>query len=68
MSKFVVSFVSLGDNELEIKIVNATSWKDALSKAYPSLMYCHMLPNDIETAKNRLFDQDFLFNVLEIKD
>lgn len=66
MKKFAVGYINFFDNELKINIVEAENWKDALCKGSP------MGPDWIESdtmaeAKEKAFDMDSMFDVVEIK-
>ena len=61
------------DNEMEIQIVEADGWKDALSKhtkfnkpEYPEDHDMLWISDDIETAKDDMANADMLFDIIEI--
>lgn len=57
MKKFAVAWLSAFENEIELYIVEAENWRDALEKAKPGY---------IESAMTEAFNQDWNFNVIEI--
>ena len=59
--------LSFFDNELEVKIVEASSWKEALSKNPLFKDGTSWLSNDIEIAKDEAFDVDIIFTVVKIE-
>lgn len=64
MAKYAVACINFHDNDLEIKFVPASSWKEALSKYDKE--FADSLPDDIKQAKAAAFDQDCMFEVREI--
>ena len=69
MKKYAVAFISFIENDLQIEIVLTDgSWKDALvDSQFIDKDICDTLDDFIETAKQQAFDQDWLFEVKEIK-
>lgn len=67
--KYAVAYMNFSDNDLQIKIVNAPDWKSAAGAAFPEridLDVTESLPDNLEAAKEEAFDQDWLFDVVEI--
>lgn len=67
MKKWAVGYISFFDNEMSIEIVEADSWHAALSQH--SKMTDHLDAVDFttkETAKQTMFDQDSMVDVVEI--
>lgn len=62
MNKYAVAFVDFFENDLQIKIVEAIDWKQALIKAFGIVFTSETL----EKAKEEAFNQDCLFDVKEI--
>lgn len=62
MKKFAVGYVNLFDNILNIKIINAKDWKDALLNTFA----IDLKVDQLEAAKEVAFDMDFLFDVKEV--
>ena len=64
MKRFAVSHIHLMDNDLKSELIEADFWYEALC------IYLDYDPEldikDIEKAKSEAFDQDWLFDVLEI--
>ena len=65
MKKYAVGFINFFFNDLKITIVEADDWQDALEKAHPNTV--DYMPDDIEAAKAKAFDQDWMFDVVEIQ-
>lgn len=59
---FVVTYLNFYDNDLKIKIVKAKDWKEAIKEAFD----LEFESDDLEGAKEDAFNQDVLFEVLEI--
>ena len=66
MKKYAVAYVSLLGDDLEIKITEAYSWHDALSKTFPEFAGV-VNPDNLNKAKKEAFDQDWQLDVVEIK-
>jgi len=66
MKNFAVASVSFLDNDLTLKVTKATDWRDAFRKTFPG--ESEYLPSELslEEAKEEAFNQDWLFNVIEI--
>jgi len=65
---YAVAHVDFMSNELEVRTARATNWKEALVNAFPliSAEALESFPDDLEDAKDRAFDQDWLFDVTEV--
>lgn len=59
-----MAYISFFENDLELKIVKADDWKDALRIGFD--LMSGWLPDDMEEAKVEAFNQDWSFNVVEI--
>lgn len=68
MKRYAVALVSLVDNVLELKVVIAKDgWRNALAAAFPS--YGGYLESEsLTAAQEEAFNQDWLFDVVEIED
>ncbi len=66
MKTFAVSYFSFLNNQLKTKIVRATTWKDALAKTFKGSESCADLTDDMEIAKEAAFNQDWMFDVVEV--
>lgn len=70
MYKFVVGFISFFDNELELEIVEAADWRDAVckhSKSHFSLVETDgkiLCPDDPESMKTEVFSQDCMMSFI----
>lgn len=68
MRRFAVAVIMFFDNELKIKIVKAENWKDALKEAFPiEADFVIITGNDILETKRQAFDQDWMFEVIEVQ-
>ena len=65
MIEYIVGVVNLFDNELEVKIVDADNWKEALEKHPQFTEGVSWLPDDLESAKAIAFNADIIFTVVE---
>jgi hypothetical protein len=67
MKKWAVSYLNFFDNEFELllKVVEAESERDALEAAFPGLAE-NVRWDNLETAKDDAFNQDWLFEIVEI--
>lgn len=64
--KYAVGLLSLYEGgELEIKIVEAENWKDALDKAFPGYVE-NLRENSLVQAKDEAYDQEWYFDVVKI--
>lgn len=69
MKRWAVGYINFDNNELKIEIVPAESWRSALSQHSfigPSGHLDEALPADIEDAKSEFFNQDAMFDCVEI--
>lgn len=65
MKKFAVAFVDFAfKNDLQIKFVEAEDWRQALNKTFGPR---YLESESLEDAKEEAFNQDWLFDVKEIK-
>jgi hypothetical protein len=66
MRKFAVSFISLFDNKLQLKIVEANTWREALETS--GFLTVEDLPLEIEMekAQEAALDMEFQFEIVEI--
>ena len=73
MGKFVVAFTGAWENEIYMVIIEAQDWKEALLKHFK---FNNLNENwdeflkkydNLEDAKEALFNSDILVNVIEIK-
>lgn len=68
MKTFAVGVINFFDNVLNIEIIQAESWLDALGKH--SGIDAEFLPNDVsfmEDLKDEYFNIDMTFDIKEIK-
>ena len=72
MTKYAVGYISFFDNDLQVVIVEATGWKEALSK-HPQCVNKDgtpgdftWLPDDMKEAKDEIINADCEFDVKEI--
>jgi len=65
LSKYAVAFINFYDNKLRIEIVNASDWKDAFGIAFPGYEDS-ISSDDIESAKQEAFNNDWMFEVVEL--
>lgn len=63
-NKYAVAYISFFDNELQLKIVEAEGWKDALNKVFANRG--HYLPSDYKEAQAEAFNGNWMFNVIEV--
>lgn len=70
--RFAVAYTDEFENDLTIEIIEANTWKDALSK-HSKMMDENGNPDDnswmsdnIEQAKEDAFNADFQFDVIEL--
>ena len=68
MTKFVVSYISFHDNDLQSEVVLADTWEDALLNSRFDLawIFDDVEIFSLEEAKQRAFDGDSMINVIEI--
>lgn len=68
MKKYAISFIDFHENDLIIKVVETDgSWKDALVKSqFVDDENAETLDDDMKNAKEQAFNQDWLFEVVEI--
>ena len=64
MKKYAVAYILFFDNDLQLKVVEAKGWKEALNKAFDNIG--DYLPDRIEEAKAEAFNGDWMFEVKEI--
>jgi len=71
--QYAVSYTNLWDYDMKIQIVEASGWKEALSKhtlfnkpEYPEDHDISWISNDLKTAKEEMFNADMLFDVIEL--
>jgi len=65
MTRHAVAYTDFYNNDLQIKIVEASSWRKALVKAFP-VMGDFILDDDLEKAREDMFNSDVQFNVVKI--
>jgi hypothetical protein len=68
MKRWAVGYFNLCDNTLTIEIVTGENWLSAL-RAHSLIKdsgHLEGLPTDIEEAKQEFFNQDAMFDVVEI--
>lgn len=66
MPKFAVAHTNLYENTTVVEIVKANSWHEALEEAFPGYVENLNIDN-MEDAKEEAFNQDWMFDVKEIK-
>lgn len=66
MKRWAVSYIDLYDFELSTSIVEASNWKEALHKHPKINGEYNYETDDIEQCKSKAFDEDFMFEVVEI--
>jgi len=67
MKRFTVAYMNFSNNDLELKVVTAVDWWEALKKAFDvDGNLPESLSGDIDGAKEEAYNQDWLFNVIEI--
>lgn len=68
MARFAVALMSYHENDMEIHIVEALDWHNAVEKVVPDV--ADWVPNffsqDLEIVKDSFFDCDQLIDVVEI--
>jgi len=64
--KYAVAYVNFFDNDLQLRVVKARGWKQAVSRAFDCAQ--HLTSETLDEAKEEAFNQDWLFNVLEIDE
>ena len=62
---FAVARISFFDNELKVKVVSAPNWRDALIGAFNVGDYDNF-PDTIKEAKEAAFNNDWMFDVVEV--
>jgi len=69
MKRWAVGYFDMMNNTLDIEIVTAADWIDALS-AHSKISNGHLeeLPTDMNEAKQEFFNQDAMFDCVEIDD
>jgi len=68
MTKYAVAYISFFENDLQIKVVEADSWKQALAEAFgEDKLNSVACEATLEDAKVEAFNQAWLFSVEEIK-
>ncbi len=68
MKKFAVAYFSCSDNGMELMIVKAKDWRDALVvSTFVSAYTVEQLPDDQNRAQEEAFNQDWQFAVKEVK-
>ena len=63
MKLFAVAYINFFDNEMNIEFHRGTDWFEAVMK-HSKIRYIES--EDLETAKHRAFDQDYMFDVKEV--
>lgn len=71
MAKFCVAYINFFDNDLVQEVVEAETWLDALYVAAPDDYDPAMFDDipasaDVEQYKQRAFDCDQMFSVIEL--
>ena len=66
MKRYVVSYTSFYDNDIGLDLVEAVDWQSAVQKSRFSIDYVLEDTLNLEEAKQRAFDCDEVFSVLEI--
>lgn len=64
MTKFAVSYINWFANNLQTKIIEADTWKEALDKS--EFFVGIELPEDFQEAKEEAFNCDSMFEVVEV--
>lgn len=64
MKKYAVAHMNFLDNDLKIKIVGASDWREALIRAFPIMGWIGS--DNLERSKSIAFGSDVLFDVVEI--
>jgi len=65
MKKFAVAYTNFLENDLKIKIVEASDWREALIKAFPTVDWIDR-DHNLGESKEFAFSGDALFDVVEI--
>jgi hypothetical protein len=73
MPKFCVATINFFDNDLKQEVITAETWLDALYVAAsgeftPDMFDDIAVGADMEQYKQRAFDSDSMFSVIEISD
>lgn len=69
MKLYAVAHANFFDNDLQIRIVKANDWKEALSNAFDADKIKNVAScKDLKDAKWIAFNQDWLFDVVEITE
>jgi len=66
MKRYAVAHMNLFDNDLKIRIVEASDWRDALIKAFPTMDWIDREHN-LEESKEFAFNSDDLFDVVVVQ-
>ena len=66
MKRYAVGYFNHYDNDLQVKVVEAADWKDALGKAFDHAKY--VTSDDMEEAKDEAINQDWAFDAVEIEE
>ena len=66
MKRYVVSYMNFYDNDISLELVEAVDWQSAVQKSKFSIDYVLEDTLNLEEAKQRAFDCDEVFSVLEI--
>ena len=66
MKNFAVAYMNFFDSDLKLKTAWAAGWKEALKGAFPDEHENVRNIDSIEEAKEEAFNQDWLFDVIEI--
>ena len=68
MKKFVIGYLHYSDNELQLSVVEAKDWWEAIQVCplFKDQDWLHEIPRDLEDTKEYFFDTDMAINVLEI--
>lgn len=65
--RYAVAHMSFFDNDLKVKVVKGVAnWKGALAEAFD--ITADDLPDAMEEAQEEAFNQDWLFDAVEIPD
>jgi hypothetical protein len=70
MKKYVVGYINFFDNELVIKIVEASTWQNAIGAYFKDRQdlndWLDELPATLEETKVYFFDNDSAIDVVEL--
>ena len=67
MKQYAIAYVNFFDNDLQLKLVEADDWKEALVKGFGADKIGWLESKNLESAKEEAFNSDCLIDVKEIE-